>query len=178
MPYAPFYDLFPEVAKAETRNLIAFEDPLLPPDQYVLMELYCNEIGCDCRRVFFNVYSEAKKVFVAVIAYGWESREFYKKWMHGDDDPLVINDLMGPVLNLGSYQSELAPALLARITEVLRDKEYVQRLKRHYRLYKDRINSSPERTEAPERRTRPKVGRNEPCPCGSGLKFKYCCGRA
>jgi uncharacterized protein YecA (UPF0149 family) len=21
------------------------------------------------------------------------------------------------------------------------------------------------------------VGRNEPCPCGSGLKFKKCCGR-
>ncbi len=21
-----------------------------------------------------------------------------------------------------------------------------------------------------------KVGRNEPCPCGSGLKFKQCCG--
>jgi len=23
----------------------------------------------------------------------------------------------------------------------------------------------------------PKVGRNEPCPCGSGLKYKKCCGR-
>jgi len=23
-----------------------------------------------------------------------------------------------------------------------------------------------------------KVGRNEPCPCGSGKKYKQCCGRA
>lgn len=23
-----------------------------------------------------------------------------------------------------------------------------------------------------------KIGRNEPCPCGSGKKYKYCCGRA
>ena len=23
----------------------------------------------------------------------------------------------------------------------------------------------------------PKVGRNEPCPCGSGLKYKKCCGK-
>ena len=23
-----------------------------------------------------------------------------------------------------------------------------------------------------------KVGRNEPCPCGSGLKYKKCCGKA
>jgi len=25
--------------------------------------------------------------------------------------------------------------------------------------------------------TIPKVGRNEPCPCGSGKKYKFCCGR-
>jgi preprotein translocase subunit SecA len=29
----------------------------------------------------------------------------------------------------------------------------------------------------PVRREMPKVGRNEPCPCGSGKKFKNCCGR-
>ena len=23
----------------------------------------------------------------------------------------------------------------------------------------------------------PKVGRNDPCPCGSGKKYKFCCGR-
>ncbi len=27
------------------------------------------------------------------------------------------------------------------------------------------------------RRTQPKVGRNDPCPCGSGKKYKHCCGR-
>lgn len=26
------------------------------------------------------------------------------------------------------------------------------------------------------RRTQPKVGRNDPCPCGSGEKYKKCCG--
>jgi Protein of unknown function (DUF1186)/SEC-C motif len=29
----------------------------------------------------------------------------------------------------------------------------------------------------PFRRGNPKIGRNEPCPCGSGKKFKKCCGR-
>jgi len=27
------------------------------------------------------------------------------------------------------------------------------------------------------RRITPKTGRNEPCPCGSGKKFKHCCGK-
>ena len=37
----------------------------------------------------------------------------------------------------------------------------------------------PERENVQEtvRRTTPKVGRNDPCPCGSGKKYKYCCGR-
>jgi hypothetical protein len=29
----------------------------------------------------------------------------------------------------------------------------------------------------PIRRTEPKVGRNDPCPCGSGKKYKKCCGK-
>ncbi len=29
---------------------------------------------------------------------------------------------------------------------------------------------------APLKRATPKVGRNEPCPCGSGKKYKKCCG--
>ena len=26
-------------------------------------------------------------------------------------------------------------------------------------------------------RQTPKIGRNDPCPCGSGKKYKRCCGR-
>lgn len=29
----------------------------------------------------------------------------------------------------------------------------------------------------PYEREKPKVGRNDPCPCGSGKKYKHCCGR-
>ncbi len=38
----------------------------------------------------------------------------------------------------------------------------------------------PEREGKPEtyRREQPKVGRNDPCPCGSGKKYKNCCGRS
>jgi len=30
--------------------------------------------------------------------------------------------------------------------------------------------------QAPIRNTQPKIGRNEPCPCGSGKKYKKCHG--
>ena len=33
------------------------------------------------------------------------------------------------------------------------------------------------KTLPPIVRDRPKVGRNDPCPCGSGKKYKHCCGK-
>jgi preprotein translocase subunit SecA len=39
------------------------------------------------------------------------------------------------------------------------------------------VEEAIEETTAPVRRDVPKVGRNQPCPCGSGKKYKNCCGR-
>ena len=36
-----------------------------------------------------------------------------------------------------------------------------------------RYNNS---SEEPFLRAEPKISRNEPCPCGSGKKYKKCCG--
>jgi preprotein translocase subunit SecA len=35
---------------------------------------------------------------------------------------------------------------------------------------------APDQKPEPIHREGPKVGRNDPCPCGSGKKFKKCCG--
>jgi len=39
------------------------------------------------------------------------------------------------------------------------------------------LNPNKAKRSKPRAATRgkPKVGRNDPCPCGSGLKFKQCC---
>jgi len=39
----------------------------------------------------------------------------------------------------------------------------------------ERREASPDKIQI--KRTAPKVGRNDPCPCGSGKKYKNCCGR-
>ena len=38
-------------------------------------------------------------------------------------------------------------------------------------------NKDDSLTAKPKQRTTAKVGRNDPCPCGSGKKYKNCCGR-
>lgn len=48
-----------------------------------------------------------------------------------------------------------------------------------YRFWLPYREAIDERTVATTiRRDQPKIGRNDPCPCGSGKKFKKCCGSA
>lgn len=139
MAYQPLHERLPKVAEEETRVITVLNSPDLPAGSYTLLEAYCNDPSCDCRRVFFNVLSLEKKEVVAVIAYGWGSREHYIAWF-GEDNPQMIREMQGPILNRGSHQSELAPALLEKIKIILQDKKYVERLKHHYRMFRATID--------------------------------------
>jgi hypothetical protein len=173
MPFTMFHDRFPDLAERETRTMTVLRNTTLPPDTYALIENYCDEPGCDCRRVIFNILAEKRNEIVAVIAYGWESEDYYREWS-SHKEPDVLRELQGPVLNRLSLQSELAPTLLNMVKEVvLNDRRYIERLKEHYRLFKAAVDGI-RTTATPESRLK-KIGRNDPCPCGSGRKYKHCC---
>jgi hypothetical protein len=141
MPYVPFDEHFLELAESETRVITISPGGVsgLPGDSYVFRELFCNERGCDCRRVFFSVISESQKRTEAIVAYGWETKAFYAKWM-GNADLATLVEMQGPILNPGSPQSPLAPAILQLIEEVLlKDSAYLNRVKRHYALFRQTI---------------------------------------
>jgi len=77
MPMAPFFIKFPEVGARETRSIFVYGHDDLPDGEYGLLELYCDEKDCDCRRVIFNVVEVSKPDKVlATINYGWESAKF------------------------------------------------------------------------------------------------------
>ncbi|MDH2129550.1 SEC-C metal-binding domain-containing protein [Sphingobium yanoikuyae] len=40
-------------------------------------------------------------------------------------------------------------------------------------LHRRRLENDPHRPSSIKRQ---KIGRNDPCPCGSGRKYKKCCG--
>lgn len=54
------------------------------------------------------------------------------------------------------------------------------------RLHREAVREAKRRAREAKReqtvrpaqaRSQPKIGRNEPCPCGSGRKYKHCCGK-
>ena len=50
-------------------------------------------------------------------------------------------------------------------------------VQRTQRQQEEAIEASKERKVETYRNKSPKVGRNDPCPCGSGKKYKNCCGK-
>ncbi|MBL4940036.1 MAG: SEC-C domain-containing protein [Colwellia sp.] len=42
-------------------------------------------------------------------------------------------------------------------------------------LHRARLAAATPHPKTPANQNRPKVGRNAPCPCGSGKKYKKCC---
>lgn len=51
----------------------------------------------------------------------------------------------------------------------------VEKIYKHFEPYRRMVASNMRDTNTFRRNT-PKVGRNDPCPCGSGRKYKKCCG--
>jgi tetratricopeptide (TPR) repeat protein len=91
------------------------------------------------------------------------------------------------ILRLKNAYPELYKLKLDFFNQVLdRKKEgfLFDTFQKKYRKYKklcpEKFEDEDEEFEdkpEPYRRPGPKVGRNDPCPCGSGKKYKKCCGR-
>jgi len=87
MDFIPFYTRYKELALKESRSIMLMEGQLgLPPGEYGLLESYCSNKSCDCRKVMINVIDvKSPHEFLATIGYGWESAEFYTEWIGGDE---------------------------------------------------------------------------------------------
>lgn len=168
MAYESLHARLPELAEKETRTITVppGNEYNLPPDEYGLLEMYCNDENCDCRRVFLNVFRRYAKMSVAYIAYGWEDINFYIRWYLDEDlsfDELSLFDkediinIKGPCLNISSPQSEIAPTVLKMvINQTLHDEEYIERLKRHYKLFRAEVDRFYNETDVDDVNTKPK----------------------
>lgn len=136
MGMVPFHTKFRDLAFRETRTVVVRGYEALPDGDYGFLEFYCDEFGCDCRRVVLQVVTPdgGAKVW-ASINFGWERPRFYRKWMSGNAKAAA--GMAGATLDPLNPQTEHSQALLRLFRDVvLRDSGYVQRLKRHYEIFK------------------------------------------
>ena len=82
----------------------------------------------------------------------------------------VLTNLFRSTTNLQAFEHMLSamPQMLSRPESLLNPESGSP--------HPEQSQPAP-RLELPLKRELPKAGRNDPCPCGSGKKFKSCCGR-
>ncbi|MCX8087305.1 MAG: preprotein translocase subunit SecA [Rhodocyclaceae bacterium] len=85
---------------------------------------------------------------------------------------------------LGAVRSEVTRILCtveirseAQIEAAGEQHPQLENVQYHHADYEEALAASQEKKPQPEVRALPKVGRNEPCPCGSGKKYKHCHGK-
>lgn len=91
---------------------------------------------------------------------------------YGQRDPLVEYKFAGYDMfeeMIASIRKDTVKALMHLRVEQKVEREEVAKV--------TGTNKDESVTKGPVRRKTAKIGRNDPCPCGSGLKYKQCCGK-
>jgi preprotein translocase subunit SecA len=84
---------------------------------------------------------------------------------------------------LQTVRSEVSKLLLTvevRSEEQIEEVEappQLENVQYHHADYDEALGTAAEKPAQPVERHTPKVGRNDPCPCGSGKKYKHCHGK-
>jgi hypothetical protein len=129
----PFIKIFPVIGPEETRSIIIFPSAEgtsgIPPDEYALVELYCVDRNCDCRRVMINVISGQGRQHLATISHSF------------DPPPPDHHTPKQTFLDPFNTQSRYAKELMEMVQDLcLSEPKYAQRLRRHYRMVKDALD--------------------------------------
>ena len=111
------------------------------------------------------------------------------KWMSHIDDMDQLRQGIGlqaygqrdPVVEYKMSAFEMFEAMTAAITEdtvrILFHIRVEQKVEREPAAKVTGTNKDTSAAQAPKRREIQKIYPNDPCPCGSGKKYKQCCGR-
>ena len=91
---------------------------------------------------------------------------------YGQKDPLVEYKMLGY-----DMFGEMTKAIEADTIRVLFHIKMEQKVEREQVVKVTGTNKDNSAVHAPKVRTEKKVYPNDPCPCGSGLKYKQCCGK-
>lgn len=108
------------------------------------------------------------------------TKENLKAWSKISNDT-KNKYLVEPILSLAhEYKNYITIKMIS--IKINERHEFLRSISKHLpMIYKyfdsDRIQSRKSKETTCDRNKINKIGRNEPCPCGSGKKYKHCCGK-
>ncbi|MBN1904607.1 MAG: SEC-C domain-containing protein [Deltaproteobacteria bacterium] len=157
-----------EYDEVEDKNLMHVYNGVLPYGdtltinlngmRFILLDQYCMKPGCPCTETILDIFAvnESGEHEKALCAFSVQYKK--RQW--------ETIESFSPDMNLKTIKT----AVEQQMPDI-----YERLNKRHLRL-KSIYAHNKKRDYAPNQKLHiPKVGRNDPCPCGSGKKYKKCC---
>lgn len=129
---------------------------------YIVDDQYCTNPGCKCEQVVLVFLDVCRETETASEVFG--GRLYFRKGLTIEDNPGCTKEEAGRTFD--AWQKSNPDAIHILKDRCVEMKEVGQRL-----IAEDEAR---ETTRSPRRE---KIGRNDPCPCGSGKKYKKCCGK-
>ena len=146
-------------------------------DNYYVLDRYCISPGCKCKEVHLEFHIKEKNDTAYRLMFGVMLSLKTGKYR-----------IEGKYGNLSNKQiKEIYLHFMDKICSIKKENDL------DFMLLKDRYNhmkkvnllqhsaeaeSSDRSRQSSKKAVTVKAGRNEPCPCGSGKKYKKCCGRS
>ena len=119
---------------------------------YKIADYYCVAPNCDCKEVTLNILPHIHPD------------------MNNSSQNITYDYQLDKIIEIEYISEENAEEIIEKLKEF--DKDIFK--KRHVALKRELRHSLHNKFFKNKRSSR-KIGRNEPCPCGSGKKYKKCC---
>ena len=169
--------------------------------QYWIEDLYCINPYCDCDEIclvflefsekkriiseLFNVFLSLKRKKGNVDGHPRCTKEVaqkvFEQWQQSEPD------VVGEIINRQKEMKKVGQRLISKYhkSSLPLPIDYIGKKKKyHHKESKQIRREMTTKSNKPKYSQRSsivgkkrKIGRNDPCPCGTGLKYKKCCGR-
>ena len=163
--------------------------PDFPDNTEKWQDMLQRDVVLDIQDHLQQIYQQREQEFTTPVLHDIERyimlRVVDRKWMDHIDAVTRLRQGISlrayggkdPILE---YQSECYVMFQNLISEIkqdtVRDLFHVQLKKQERDTERKQVVNRPAPGPQKPKRSK-KIGRNDPCPCGSGLKYKKCCGR-
>lgn len=145
------------------------DDPLsflYDGSEFLVADQYCTNAKCNCNAVvlsFYRISDSETQTPEFIIRLHLGSLGYDMEHINCDPDKMIV------MVKYFLDKQDVLKTLRRRYQEMKKDGG-----KSHLKWAEEAENKA--HNPEPSKLAEPKVGRNDPCPCGSGKKYKKCCG--
>ncbi len=147
---------------------------MLGPNEFVVVDQYCIDPLCQCNHAileFFQLQKGIRKTRpILAVDYGFDGSY---NFLIRECPKYLGKELLREAIRQIPQFTEILAKRYERMKKV-GVKTIGQKVERGLGGGMRRIAAERQRTS---KKKKEKVGRNDPCPCGSGKKYKICCGK-